>query len=588
MLAAAAKVVPSQRQYEWMKLGLTAFVHFSLNTFYDREWGDGTEDPVIFNPKYCDPDSWIRILAQAGFKLAILTCKHHGGFCLWPSAFTDYSVRNSPWKNGQGDLVREFSDACRKYGIRFGVYLSPWDRHDKRYANDSAAYNQYFLNQLTELLSNYGPVHEVWFDGACVPVDGKIQQYAWDDYYALIRKLQPDAVISGIAPDVRWCGNEAGKARPAEWSVVDLNCDYYTFNRTRCGKEEIGQLGSHPVWYPAEVDTSIRPNWFYHKSDDVDVKSLHKLLNIYFNSVGHNAVLLLNVPPDCEGRIHEADIRRLGEFRKWLDQAFFRNLAEESVLSRISSEPASDGRIKEVFELNLKEEHCFNCIALAEDIQQGQLVERYQLSALQTGEWKSIAHGHTVGFKELCYLDGKITTSAIRLELTSRAAVHLRPAGIYLVPEIPPEEAAPANLYYWKCSYSVPEGQGGNLSLLKKENGSYISNPGQLPQSITARLDQEQDLQGVALLVQQDGTPDGMIRRCSCEISVDGRNWETVFEEELGNMAENPVFCKILFRKVYPGVKSIRLNVIETFGHENYFKLQRLLPIMAKHQVKDK
>lgn len=445
LLDAAVKVTPSPRQYEWMKLGLTAFVHFSLNTFYDLEWGDGTESPSRFNPSHCDPDSWVHALAQAGFKLAILTCKHHGGFCLWPSAYTDYSIKHSPWKDGQGDIVREFSDACRKYGIKFGFYLSPWDRHDKRYANDSDAYNEYFMNQLTELLTNYGPVHEVWFDGACVPVEGKIQQYSWDRYYALIRELQPDAVISDVAPDVRWCGNEAGKARPAEWAVVNLDRDYYAFNRERCRDEEIGQLGDNPVWYPAEVDTSIRPNWFYHETDDANVKSLKKLIDIYFSSVGHNSVLLLNIPPNTDGMFSEIDVQRLTEFHDWIDKAFAKNLAKFGKIRRLSQKQIPDERIEEEFELQMLDECGFNCIELSEDIRQGQRVEHYAVTMFANGQWQTIAEGHTVGFKELNLLNKEYSTSVLHMKFISRAALDIRSIeiGIYSVPEIP-EDKAPA------------------------------------------------------------------------------------------------------------------------------------------------
>ena len=579
LFASALAARPSERQYKWMKMEMCAFVHLSLNTFYDKEWGDGTEDPALFDPVCCDTDSWCKLFKECGFKLAILTCKHHGGFCLWPSKYTDYSVKNSPWKDGQGDLVREFSDSCRKYGLKFGVYLSPWDRHDKRYAVDSAAYNRYFLNQLTELLTNYGEVSEVWFDGACVPVNNMVQEYAWSDYYSLIRKLQPDAVISGIAPDVRWCGNEAGKSRPAEWAVVDLDRDYYAFNRQRSKDHDIGRLGSNMVWYPSEVDTSIRPNWFYHKSDDVDVKSMYKLLNIYFNSVGHNSVLLLNIPPDHRGQIHRADADRLREMHAWLTLAFQNDLAEKARFFRESVKIASDGFIEECFCLELPEKSVFDCVELAEDILQGQRVESYRIY-IKEGDLKiPVGSGFTIGSRELKRLPQCVACSKLYLEFTSRAEVKLLPVKLYKLPPFPAEETATADLYFWNVDYHVPEHQGGSPENLKSET-PYISDPGAMPQRIEFTCRQGVDFQGLAILPQQDDSTDGTVRECSIEITCDNQNWQNIFSGELGNLQENRVFCKLLFPQNYYGVKGLRFIVHKTFNGENYFKLQRLLPIL--------
>ena len=585
MLEAATKARPSSRQYECMRMGLVAFLHFSLNTFYMKEWGDGTEDPIRFNPQNCDADKWVGHLARTGFKLAILTCKHHGGFCLWPSKFTEYSVKNTPWKQGKGDLVRDFSEACRRHGIKFGVYLSPWDRHDTRYANDSDAYNEYFLNQLTELLTGYGPVHEVWFDGACVPVNGKRQHYSWEKYYALIRELQPDAVISGIGPDVRWCGNEAGKARPAEWSVVDLDRNFYAFNRQRCNNTEIGQLGENPVWYPSEVDMSIRPNWFYHKSDDVDVRSLHYLIQAYFNSVGHNSVLLLNVPPDCNGEFHEADVKRLDEFRAWLDDAFAVDYGIGSTICRLSSTKRDDGRIIERFRLKLNGGHCFNCIELAEDIlHHGQLVEEYSMYAEHESGMRKICEGKTIGFKELVRLEKDCQASEFELETISRAPSKLLPLKFFQTPHIPDEENAPSWLYYWGCKYTVPEKQGGETSLLKSETEPYESRPVGMPQSLTLTMEAAADIQGIAILPQQDGTHDGIPHNCACMTSQDGEHWTCAFQGELGNLAENPTYRKIMFDKVHRNVAYLRLEIQNTFQNEPYFKLQRCLPILTTRE----
>ena len=299
---------------------LTAFLHFGINTFTDREWGDGTEDPKLFNPTNLDADQWVRTLKEAGFQMVILTAKHHDGFCLWPSRYTTHSVASSNWKDGKGDVVREVRDACTKYGMKFGVYLSPWDRNAPCYG-DSPKYNQYFIDQLTELLTNYGEVHEVWFDGANGEgPNGKKQEYDWDRFYETIQRLQPKAVMAIMGDDVRWVGNEKG------WSATVLTPGIYGRSEANNGQLGISNmsadLGSRAMlekaselfWYPSEVDVSIRPGWFYHTYEDSKVKSVKQLMDIYCQSVGYNSVLLLNIPPDREGRINAADAQRLKEF----------------------------------------------------------------------------------------------------------------------------------------------------------------------------------------------------------------------------------------------------------------------------------
>ena len=345
-LRKAAQITPSKRQLDWQEMEFYAFIHFTMNTYTDREWGIGDEDPGIFNPTELNADQWVEACNAAGMKGLILTCKHHDGFCLWPSSYTDHSVRNSPWREGMGDLVKEAADACRKGGIKLGIYLSPWDRHEQSYG-DSPVYNAYFKNQLRELLTNYGDIFCVWFDGACGEgPNGKRQVYDWDGYYEVIRDLQPNAVISVCGPDVRWCGNEAGHTRESEWSVVPAylqenekiqeqsqQVDDGEFSR-RIDTQD-GDLGSRQViehvrdliWYPAEVNTSIRPGWFYHASEDDQVRPLDELLEIYYRSVGGNANFLLNLPPDRRGLIHENDVQRLQQFGQVIKETFRNNLA---------------------------------------------------------------------------------------------------------------------------------------------------------------------------------------------------------------------------------------------------------------------
>jgi len=330
----AARLVPTPQQLAWQQMELTAFLHFGINTFTGREWGDGTEDPALFNPSQLDAEQWVRTLKDAGFKMVLLTAKHHDGFCLWPTKTTTHSVASSSWKNGKGDVVKELRDACDKYGMKFGVYLSPWDRNASCYG-DSPKYNQFFIQQLTELLTNYGEVHEVWFDGANGEgPNGKKQVYDWDAFYKTIQKLQPKAVMAIMGDDVRWVGNEKGIGRETEWNATVLTPGIYARseeNNKRLGVfSKAEDLGSRDIlknatelfWYPSEVDVSIRPGWFYHKEEDNKVKSLKHLADIYFQSVGYNSVLLLNIPPDRRGLINEADVTRLKEFAEYRKQAF--------------------------------------------------------------------------------------------------------------------------------------------------------------------------------------------------------------------------------------------------------------------------
>ncbi|MCX5683709.1 MAG: alpha-L-fucosidase, partial [Planctomycetota bacterium] len=333
---------PSERQLAWQERETIAFAHFGVNTFTNKEWGDGKEDPKIFNPTEFDARQWTKALKAGGIKMLILTAKHHDGFCLWPSAYTDHSVKSSTWRDGKGDVVKEVSEACKAEGLKFGVYLSPWDRHDPKYG-DSPKYNQHFINQLYELLENYGEVSEVWFDGACGEgPNGKRQEYDFPSFIAVVRKCAPGAVIfSDAGPDVRWVGNEKGFAGETCWSTIDRD-------KVKIGKADGKYLNKGDPnatnWVPPECDVSVRPGWFYHPAEDEKVKSLEQLLDIYYGSVGRNGVLLLNIPPDTRGLIHENDAARLKEFRAVLDATFKTNLARGCSITATSADkdhPAS-------------------------------------------------------------------------------------------------------------------------------------------------------------------------------------------------------------------------------------------------------
>ncbi|HRP06897.1 MAG TPA: alpha-L-fucosidase [Gemmatimonadales bacterium] len=317
-----ARPRPSPAQLRWQRDELAIFVHFGVNTFTDREWGDGTERPAIFDPTALDCRQWARSARAAGFKAMILTAKHHDGFCLWPTATTSHSVASSPWRGGQGDLVREFTDACRTEGLRAGLYLSPWDRNSPVYG-DSPRYDQFYTTQLTELLTRYGPVHEVWFDGANGEgPNGRKQVYDWPRYWGLVKQLQPDSVIfSDAGPDVRWIGNERGVAGETNWSTVDPSI---VTHPGMSGDEVMRSLTEGDrdgtVWRPGETDTSIRPGWFWHPAEDSRVRSVEDLVQLHFTSVGRNSKLLLNVPPTRDGLFHSTDVARLTAMRRRLDE----------------------------------------------------------------------------------------------------------------------------------------------------------------------------------------------------------------------------------------------------------------------------
>ena len=436
----AARLVPTPQQLEWQQMELTAFLHFGINTFTGREWGDGKENPALFNPTDFDAEQWVRSLKEAGFKMAILTAKHHDGFCLWPTKTTGHSVAASPWKDGKGDVVRELRDACDKYGIKFGVYLSPWDRNASCYG-DSPKYNEFFIEQLTELLTNYGEVHEVWFDGANGEgPNGKKQEYDWTAILSTIRRLQPRAVTAIMGDDVRWVGNERGLGRETEWSATVLTPGTYARceeqNKALGVKATSKDLGGRDMlvnakelfWYPSEVDVSIRPGWFYHQQEANQVKSLKHLTDIYFKSVGYNSVLLLNIPPDQRGRISDADVNRLKEFADYRKEIF----ADNRVKGGLKAWTARPGDTR-VYQLKPKSE--INVVMLREDISKGQRMEAFTVEALTADGWKEIAKGTTVGYKRLIRIPAvearqlRVKVDACRLaaNISEVAAYYARP-----------------------------------------------------------------------------------------------------------------------------------------------------------------
>jgi len=393
-----ARPRPTPAQLAWQRDELALFLHFGVNTFTGREWGDGTEDPAIFRPTGLDARSWARAARAAGFRAMILTAKHHDGFCLWPTRTTAHSVASSPWREGQGDVVRDFVDACRAEGLRPGLYCSPWDRNAPSYG-DSPRYNDLYATQLTELLTGYGPIHEVWFDGANGEgPDGRRQVYDWPRVWGLVRRLQPDAVIfSDAGPDVRWIGNEIGSAGDPNWSTVDQNVVLFPGATGDTVMEQL-QHGdpAGTVWRPGETDVSIRPGWFYRPEEDGRVRSVENLVELYHTSVGRNSKLLLNVPPTPAGRLHETDVARLRGMHEALTSLFAEDLAAEATRRRTDTGPRAA-----VQELDLGRSVEVGLVDLREDIERGQSVSGYRLEAEVEGRWLTLTRGQTIGYRKL-------------------------------------------------------------------------------------------------------------------------------------------------------------------------------------------
>ena len=437
--------IPSARQLRWHAMELYGFLHFTINTFTDKEWGYGDESPSIFNPTDFDAEQIARTVSAAGMKGLILTCKHHDGFCLWPSKYTEHSVKSSPWRNGHGDVVKEIADACRKYGLKFGIYLSPWDRNHKDYGRPE--YLTYFRNQLRELLASYGPVFEIFFDGANGG-DGyyggaretrwidRTTYYDWANTWNLVRTLQPDVCLfSDAGPDVRWVGNEHGVAGDPSWST--LNRDDFAPGIADVARLNRGDRpGSH--WVPAECDVSIRPGWFYHPSEDSQVKSGAALVDLYYSSVGRGSSLLLNLAPDRRGQIADADVNSLREFRRILDATFGEDYAQGARVTASNTRGNGDRRFspRNVVDrrrdtywtsddqiktpeliIHLGRERTFNVVRVREYLPLGQRVEAFALDIWKDNEWQEFARGTSIGNCKL--VRGKpVTTTKVRLRIT--------------------------------------------------------------------------------------------------------------------------------------------------------------------------
>ncbi len=469
----AVSVKPHPRQLGWQKNEFIAFIHFGVNTFTGREWGTGFEDPKIFKPDKMDTDQWCQAMKAAGMKMVILTAKHHDGFCLWQTRYTKHSVVSSPWRSGKGDVVKDLAASCQKYGLKLGIYLSPADLYqienpEGLYGNGSSYseriiprpvlgrpfkdkrnfkykvddYNEYFMNQLFELLTEYGPVHEVWFDGAHPKRKGG-QTYTYNQWYELIRELAPQAVIFGKGPDVRWCGNEGGRTRPAEWSVVPIGGTPDNWDWPDMTEKDIGSFGKIKSaldnnnflhWYPAETNTSIRHGWFWR--DEVQrVKSTEEILDTWYRSVGGNTVFLLNIPPNSDGLFSPRDVKVLEEVGQILKNTFSKNLADGAKAtalktrgSKFGAENILDGNpatcwippdweMKADVEIPLPEPRKINRLVIQEQIgDYSQRIAKFGIDVFINEKWKQIAEGTTIGYKHISRVS-TVTTDRLHIRI---------------------------------------------------------------------------------------------------------------------------------------------------------------------------
>lgn len=584
--------IPTQDQVDWQQMEYYMFTHFGPNTFTDVEWGDGKEDPKVFNPINVDCRQWAATAKAAGMKGIIITAKHHDGFCLWPSKYSTHTVRESLWKDGKGDLLKELSEACREYGLKFGVYLSPWDQNHPAYGTPE--YNQVFANTLNEVLSGYGEVFEQWFDGANGEgKDGKKQVYDWNLFHNTVYRNQPQAVIfSDVGPGCRWMGNEQGVAGKTNWST--LNIKGYEPGRGAPSVDILntGVQGGE-AWVPAETDVSIRPGWFYSPSTDDKVKSVDKLMDIYYTSVGRNSNLLLNVPPDRTGRIHANDSIRLMEFRKAREESFGKDLIEgaEIKASNVRDNAVQysaanllddnyntywatdDSELNPSIEIDLKQVKTFNRLALQEYIPLGQRVASFSIKYWDNGVWKELTDATTIGYKRILRFPAistqklKITFSALACPLISKVSLYNAPESFSATEGVNKENNKSLSASKWKLVSPVAD-----LSkITDTDDKTFLEVKKKTPLVI--------DL-GEAVLIKGftyipfNKVQSSNILRYNFYISLDGKSWTQVKKNAIfNNIANNPVKQEVtLFATNSEKARYIKLEPIETVDSgDNYF-----------------
>lgn len=570
--------VPTDRQIEWQNMDMYAFIHYSLNTYTDQEWGYGNESPEIFNPSDLDVKQWVEVCRQAGMKGIIFTAKHHCGFCMWPSAYTDYSVKSAPWKDGKGDVVRELADACREAGLKFAVYLSPWDRNHPEYGHEE--YVEYFRNQLRELLTQYGDMFEVWFDGANGG-DGwygganemrhidRTTYYQWPETYAMIRQLQPDCLIwndGSDRGDLRWVGTEAGEVGATNWSL--LNHD----GETPWAMLHFG-LESGDSWVPGETNTSIRPGWFYHSTEDENVKSLSKLMDTYYKSVGRNSTLLLNFPVMPNGRIHPTDSVRGIAFKRMIDETFSNDLALGATATassvrgdagRFAAQNAIDGNPDTYWAtddsvttgsitIDFGKPVAFNRFLAEENIRLGQRVKGWTIEAYADGEWIPLrdaltADGAltTIGRRRIVCFPA-VTASKVRFTVTdSKACPVISRLSAFNAPEL---------------TADIPD---SGEKLCSQMRAFYMS-----PSQLVIELGGEKTVSGLRYLPPKQGA-DGTVTHYSIYATTDWQKWDKTATGEYSNIVNNPIWQTVKFPPIKASVLRLDADAISSGDHMAY------------------
>lgn len=579
--------IPTADQMAWQQLEYYMFVHFGPNTFTDVEWGNGKEDPKVFNPSAVDCRQWAATAKAAGMKGIIITAKHHDGFCLWPSNYSTHTVRESSWKDGKGDLLKELSEACKEYGLKFGVYLSPWDQNHPDYG--TPAYNQVFANTLTEVLSNYGEVFEQWFDGANGGAGhgGKVQVYDWNLFHETVYKHQPHAVIfSDVGPGCRWMGNESGVAGATNWSTLNTEGFEPGAKAPAADTLNIGNVNGKS-WVPAETDVSIRPGWFYSPSTDEKVKSIEQLVNIYYTSIGRNSNLLLNVPPDRRGRIHPNDSTRLIEFRKTIDESFKDNLAKGAKATASTTRGNSDqygaanllnGNYDSYWatddavttasiEISFDGNKDINTVLLQEYIPLGQRIAKLNIEYWDAASntWVIATQATTIGYKRILRFP-TVSTDKIKVNIeNSLACPLLNNIELYNTPERFIEGAQKEVAVKTKDDY--PSTKWSVISTSTKEINNIIDGKNEkayvdTKESIIIDLGEVLSLKGFFYVpINSVSAPN--ISRYNFYVSLDGKDWKKVKSDQLfNNIKNNPIRQDIFFDNTETA-KFIKLESVE-------------------------
>ena len=565
-------VLPTEAQVEWQKMEYNLFMHFGPNTFTGAEWGSGQEKAELFNPTAMDCGQWASIAKAAGMKGIIITAKHHDGFCLWPNPVSRHTVAQSSWRDGKGDVLKDLSEACDEYDLGFGVYVSPWDRNDPHYGTDE--YNDVFVKTLESALGNYGHVFEQWFDRACGEgPNGKQQIYDWPLFNSTVLKMQPDAIIfSDYGPGCRWVGNEAGSAGRTCWSTMNVNDD---FTGPPVSRRELNEgIKGANTWAAAETDVSIRPGWFWRESENSRVKSLQHLLKIYYESVGRNSLLLLNVPPDTRGLIHEVDSARLMEFRAALDEIFSVDLAAGAEIEaenvrggarRFSAQnllhhdydrywAVDDDVTKVSLVVTLPEQRTFNRVQLQEYIPLGQRVSAFSIEALdEDGIWQPIARETTIGYKRIVHVP-TTTTTAVRVNIEESEACPVLNGFALFMDDV----------------YVSYEQSNVLTGMVKSATEPLV-------------LDMVEPalIKGFAYSPKQNGE-DGVIVTCRLESSLDGNDWDVLAEEIMfDNIVNNPISQHVQFQpSIYVRfLRLIPIRVENTSGSSQTYGVTGFSPI---------